>query len=278
VVISVIDTGMDLSHPDLEPNLLDRNGEDWDFADDDGVPEDGAGHGTHVCGICAATFENGGGIVGVAPSCRLMPLRINLDGGMNQNRADAINFVAKKSRDAAGNRKFVMNCSWGASGNYTAILVAVLHARRDGVVSIFAAGNSNRDMNILPQYPAAYPHVIAVGALNSNNEKSESSNYGSQIDISAPGVNILSTVPSGSYDFKSGTSMAAPHVAGVAALVWSANFALTNQDVREILEGSCEMVDGENPHFIGKLGKGRVNAHWALQAAAAAVPSLDALT
>ncbi len=268
VIIAVIDTGADLTHPDLAGNILDRDGEDWDFSAADGSPDDSGSHGSHVCGTAAAVADDAVGIAGVAPKCQLMPLRINLMAGMNQNRADAINYVGDQAQKHA-NRRYVANCSWRASGNFSAILFAITNATDKGVLVIFAAGNANNDMDITPQYPAVYPDALAVAALDQNNRRASFSNYGSQVDVCAPGVNIWSTVPSSSHGFKNGTSMAAPHVAGVAALTWSANKNLTAPQVRQILQSTCEDVQADNPAIPGKLGSGRVNASRAVQKAVA---------
>ncbi|WMS44499.1 S8 family serine peptidase [Acuticoccus sp. MNP-M23] len=266
VVVVVIDTGMDMSHPDLAGNLVERNGEDWDFAAPDGSPDDNGSHGTHVCGTAAAIADNGPGICGVAPKCRLLPLRINLSAGMNANRADAINFASGKA-EASPAQRYVINCSWRASGNFTAILFAIDQAVARGAIVIFAAGNAGRDMDTdPPQYPGVHRNAICVAALNSRGERASFSNVGSQVDVNAPGVDILSCIPSSDHDFKSGTSMAAPHVAGVCALIWSARKSLSNQEVRQLLEDNCDDMSAENPGLDGKLGRGRVNAERALQA------------
>ena len=262
VVIAVIDTGVDLDHPDLLANLVPQPaGEDWDFADNDLIPEDGGSHGTHCAGI-AAGVDNAGGVLGMAPGCRILPIRIDLQAGMNANRADAINFVTSiRGRFT----QVVINCSWKASGNITAIRNAIVNATNQGVLVVFAAGNANRDMDVQPQFPGAYAQVVSVAATNHRDERAWFSNYGSTVDVSAPGMDILSTVPGGGYGLNSGTSMAAPLVAGLAALVWSKNPALTSQEVRTILQGSCDDIDARNPNFVGDLGAGRVNAARALR-------------
>ena len=269
VIVVVIDTGMDLVHEDLAPNLVSRGSEDWDFAASDGSPDDEASHGTHVCGTAAAVADNGKGVAGVAPDCKLIPLRINLQAGMNANRADAINFAGDKAQSNPGQR-FVINCSWRTSGSFSAILAAIDAAVAKGALVVFAAGNAATDMDTgSPQFPGVHPTAICVAALDSNDIRASFSNVGSQVDVSAPGVNILSTVPGSQYDFKNGTSMASPHVAGVLALIWSANLSLTNSEVRGILEDNCDDVSAANPTLNGKLGRGRVNAARAVQAAIA---------
>lgn len=265
VICAVIDTGMDLDHPDLAANLLPRGAEDWDFADaPDKSPDDAAGHGTHVCGTVAAR-QDGVGVVGVAPGCYLMPLRVDLTSGMNQNRADAINYVAAQAT-AFPTRRYVINCSWRMNGDHAGVRNAIINAVNKNVVVVFAAGNANQDTTITPQYPGVYPQVIAVVATDQRDRRATFSNYGANTDISAPGVNIYSTYPDNSYTYLDGTSMASPHVAGVAALVWSRNPDLTNAQVRSILETTAQNIDGLNPGFAGKLGKGRLNAHRALLA------------
>lgn len=262
VIIVVIDTGMDVTHVDLVDNLLERGDEDWDFAANDESPDDERSHGTHVAGTAAAAGDNQTGIIGVAPECRLMPLRVNLSSGMNANRADAINFACERAKTFP-ERRYVINCSWRASGRFSAILAAIDAAVDEGALVVFAAGNANRDMDARgPQYPGAHPNAICVAALDSNGQRASFSNYGSQVDVSAPGVNTLSTIPSSRYDFSNGTSMAAPHVSGTLALIWSANMSLRNIDARAILEDTCDEISGTD-----KLGRGRVNAGKAVTAA-----------
>ncbi|MDH3300250.1 MAG: S8 family serine peptidase [Acidimicrobiia bacterium] len=263
VVVAVIDTGADLDHPDLATRLTPQGAEDWDFADPaDTVPQDSGSHGTHVAGTAVGS-SNSTGIVGVAPGARLMPLRINLTAGMNANRADAINYVADLAAATPG-RRFVINCSWRASGNIAAILRAIRRAVARDVLVIFAAGNDDRDMDVQPQYPGAYPEVMSVAATDQSDVRAWFSNYGFTVDIAAPGVNIYSSIPDDTHGYMNGTSMASPHVAGAAALVWSRNETLSANDVRRILEQSADNIDARNPGFEGKLGSGRLNAYRAL--------------
>jgi hypothetical protein len=263
VIMAVIDTGADMNHPDLLANLLPIGAEDWDFADGpDKVPDDTAGHGTHVAGTTAAV-DNGTGVIGVAPQCRIMPLRVNLTSGMNQNRADAINYVAAQAV-ANPSRRYVINCSWRMNGDHAGVHNAIINAVSKNVVVVFAAGNDNNDINVTPQYPAIYPEVIAVVATDQKDKKASFSNFGAATDVSAPGVNIFSTIPNDTFGFNNGTSMASPHVAGLAGLIWSRNRTLTNQQVRNIIQNTCDNIDALNPGFAGKLGKGRINAFKAL--------------
>jgi subtilisin family serine protease len=259
VVVTVIDTGADLDHPDLAANLLARGTEDWDFANGpDQVPDDEDGHGSHVAGT-AAGVENMGGVLGVAPGCRIMPLRVDLTTGQNQNRADAINYVANQALQH-GDRRYVINCSWRMNGDHAGVRTAIQTAVRDNVVVVFAAGNANSNTDITPQFPGVYPEVISVAALDQQDARAVFSNFGSNVDVAAPGVNIWSALPNDVHGFLDGTSMAAPHVAGVAALIWSRNRHLTNGQVRSILEETAVSVDAANPGFAGMLGRGRVSA------------------
>ena len=278
VIVTVIDTGADLDHPDLLDNLLPRGAEDWDFADaGDPAPDDTAGHGTHVAGT-AAGVDNQVGVIGVAPSCRIMPLRIDLTAGVNQNRADAINYVRQQ---AAANpaRRYVVNCSWRTSGDHIGVRTAIEDTVAAGVLIVFAAGNSNRNTDVTPEFPGVYPQVIAVAALDQSGRRATFSNFGGNVDVSAPGVNIFSSLPDDAHGFLDGTSMAAPHVTGLAALVWSVAPGLTGTQVRRIIEDTCDDVDTDNPGFAGLLGRGRVNAFRAVQLAqftAGYAPSLPA--
>jgi subtilisin family serine protease len=263
VIVAVIDTGADLNHPDLQANILPRGAEDWDFADaGDPVPDDADGHGTHVAGTCAGS-DNTAGVIGVAPGCRIMPLRVNLTSGMNQNRADAINYVAAQAV-AHPTRRYVINCSWKMNGDHAGVHNAIINAVNHNVVVVFAAGNANQDIDVTPQYPAVYPEVISVAATDQRDRKASFSNYGTKVDVAAPGVNVYSSFPDDGYAFLDGTSMASPHVAGLAALIRSRNRTLGSAQVRAIVEGSCDSIDAANPGFVGKLGKGRINARRAL--------------
>lgn len=201
VILVIIDTGIDQTHPDLQDNILPRNGEDWDFANLDSKPlepDDDDGHGTAVSGIAAAVM-NGIGVRGVAPQCMIMPLEIDFVGGMNQNRADAINYALNRAVDFDG---MVISCSWHlSSGDFTAVHNAIVNADNVGVATIFSAGNSNTSPIL---YPARYPETIAVGAMEPCYEQRKDpyscdgedwwgSNYGENLDVAAPGVGIYTT-------------------------------------------------------------------------------------
>lgn len=265
VVIAILDTGVDLDHPDLQSGLVPQPaGEDWDFADPDLLPEPGPesweDHGTHCAGIAAAV-EGALGVVGLAPGCSILPIRIDLHGGAYANRADAINFVTSIAHRFT---HLVMSCSWVTSGSVAAIANAIINANNHNVLVCFAAGNDNRDTDVSPRYPGAMSEVLSVAATDHNDVRASFSNYGSTVDVAAPGKSIYSTVPDDTHGSKSGTSMSCPLTAGLAGLIWSLNPTLTNQEVRTLIEDNCDNIDGKNPAFAGKLGSGRINAYKAL--------------
>ncbi len=201
VILVIIDTGIDLTHPDLAGNILPRNNEDWGFGNQDDKPlepDDRNGHGTAVSGIADAIM-NDIGVRGVAPSCRIMPLQVDLRAGKNQNRIDAINYAVSRRSDFT---RIIISCSWRASGgDMTAIHLAIQNAVNNNVPVFFAAGN----YDISPiEYPARYPEIIAVGAMTPcdkvrkdpntcDGEYWWGSSYGENLDIAAPGVEIYTT-------------------------------------------------------------------------------------
>ncbi|WP_460203456.1 S8 family peptidase [Scytonema sp. NUACC21] len=247
-VVAVIDTGVDYTHTDLDDNIWvnsgevfgngiddDRNGyvDDaigWDFVDNDYSPMDTQGHGTHVAGIIAAE-KNGAGIQGVAYNAKIMPIRVMGDkGGSYKNIAQGILYAANNGAD-------VINLSLG--GGYSSeVEQAIQYATQQGAVVVMAAGNDSGEK---PVYPAglATKWGIAVGAMDSDWYMADFSNLaGSDPNLKyvvAPGVDIYSTFPDNNYEFQQGTSMAAPYVSGVAALMLSANPNLTPERVNQII-------------------------------------------
>jgi len=235
VVVAVVDTGIDLDHPDLVPNLWtnpdeipgnladdDGNGlvddvHGWDFVNDDDDPSDDEGHGTHVSGTIAAAGDNGLGVAGVAWRARLMALKL-LDAsgiGRTSDAIQAIDYAAAK-----GAR--VLNASWGGGGFSLAMLESIRDAGAHGVLFVTAAGNDGADSDLVPFFPAGYDafNIIAVAATDRHDHLAFFSNFGrTKVDLAAPGVDILSTLPGGTYGLSSGTSMATPHVSGIAALI-----------------------------------------------------------
>jgi subtilisin family serine protease len=284
-VVAVIDTGVDWRHPDLAANIWTNPGEiagngydddgngyvddvhGYDFVNDDGNPMDDNGHGTHVAGTIGAVGNNGRGVVGVNWNVQIMALKfLGDDGsGYTSDALRALNY-------AVANGATISNNSWGGGGFSSAMLAAIRDARSTGHIFVAAAGNdgSNNDSNAA--YPANYDsdNVVSVAALDRYDNLASFSNYGaSTVDIGAPGVGILSTTPNNTYSTYSGTSMAAPHVTGVLALVRDRHPDWTyRQVIDQVLSTATPVSALRNRTVTG----GRVNA-----AAAAALPVSETL-
>ena len=296
VTVAVVDSGIATQHPEFRSQLwenvdeIPRNGIDddgngyvddkngWDFSDAptlpgsgdwtvrDNDPDDETGHGTHVSGIIAAKADNGLGIAGIAPNCRLMPLRAGFKYGggaylQNDDLAAAIVY-------AADNGAQVINMSWGDTVRAFIIEDAVEYAYHRGCILVGAAGNSAA---VGSYYPAALKSVISVAGLGQENQLYDSSNFGATIDIAAPGEEILSTALNGEYQKRDGTSMAAAHVSGVAALVLSGNLHVTNIEIQE------KLITTAKPLFVTELvGAGLLDASAALASSTSLVAKIDA--
>ncbi len=239
VKIAVLDTGIDYTHPDLAGNykggynFISDNSDPWD---DNCLSVYKTCHGTHVSGIIAAE-SNGIGVVGVAPGASIYAVKV-LDGG----GFGAASFVVSGIEWAKNNGMNIISMSLESYENNTAVLDAVNAAYDSGILLIAAAGNTKGGPVL---YPAAYDSVIAVTAIDQNGQRASFSPIGQKIEVAAPGVAINSTV-NGGYGLLSGTSMAAPHVTGVAALIYSTNFPdvngdgiQDNKDVRQIIDNTA---------------------------------------
>lgn len=226
ITLAVIDTGVDLTHPDLAAKVVGG----YNFIDPTKTPQDDNGHGTHVSGIAAAITNNNLGVAGVSWGARIMPLKVlNSQGsGTLSNAALAINWAADHGAK-------VINMSFGSSADTSYMSDAVNYAYSKGLVLVAAAGNNG---NSAAFYPAAYPHVISVGATDSNNNRASFSNFGSTLDLMAPGVNIYSTWPGG-YTYLDGTSMASPFVAGLASLLMGLPGVSDPLKVEQAMENSA---------------------------------------
>jgi subtilisin family serine protease len=275
LAIAVVDTGIDMDHPDLAPQIWrnpweSANGADddgdglvddlwgWDFAEHDNDPDDDVdppwrGHGTHTAGIAAAATNNGIGVAGLAWGCRLMPLKI-FPQATAERSARAIVY-------AADHGARVINCSYGAADPAPLEEEAVRHALAAGAVVIAAAGNDGQERL---HYPAAYEGVISVAATDPEDKLYRYSNFHPQLDVCAPGVGILSTAVGGGYGSADGTSCATPFVSGLAALLLSQDPNQTPAQVLARITAGAEPIDTQNPGMAGLLGAGRINALFSL--------------
>ncbi|RUM65258.1 MAG: hypothetical protein DSZ03_03115 [Sulfurimonas sp.] len=273
VVVAVIDTGIDYTHEDLRHNMWDGRAyglqyHGYDFASDsfgnnDDNPMPTLLHGTHVAGIIAAAANNIG-VIGVAPNVSLMALKVFRSNGnaFDSDILEALNFISQKIDD--GVNIVAINASYNNSGRSEVIRNAIAKLGRKGVVVCAAAGNNGADNDAIPTYPASYnlDNIIAVAATDRNDKFASFSNYGkNSVDIAAPGVDITSTIMHNTYDLQSGTSMAAPHVAGTVALLASYDaHSSMRQRIAAILQ-SAEPLES----LYNKLHtSGRLNAHKAL--------------
>ena len=247
VVVAVIDTGLDLNHQEFTGRIV----QGYDFVDKDLIPEDGNGHGTHVAGTIGGANDNFG-VTGVAYESNIMPIRV-LDNEGYGYTSDVIAGM----RYAADNGADVINLSLGGGGYSQSMFDAIEYATGLGAVVVMAAGNSGINS---PDYPAAHAnnYGLAVGAVNQDGNMADFSNRAGAIEldyVTAPGVDIYSSVPGNSYDLFSGTSMATPHVAGAAALLRGYDKTLTAASIEDLITGTSNnsSTSGFNS-FINKFG------------------------
>jgi subtilisin family serine protease len=273
VLVGIIDTGTDYTHPDLQANIYSNpleipgNGLDdddngfvddvrgWDFANNDNDPMDDHSHGTHVAGTIGGVGNNGQGVVGVSWTVRIVPIKF-LDFTGSGSTSDAIAAVDYAIR--IGVR--VINASWGGPGFSQGLNDAIAAAGAQGILFVAAAGNDGVNLDVNPFYPAAYDldNIVTVAATNHNDALASFSNYGvHSVDIAAPGVDILSTLPNNNYGSFSGTSMAAPHVVGALALVLDRYPGITAPEAKALILERGDDVAA----LSGRVGTGkRLNA------------------
>lgn len=258
VIIAVLDSGVDATHPEFSDQLLPG----YDFVQRDDDPQDENGHGTHVAGIIGARANNKLGVAGVCTHCSLLPVRVlnaqNIGSWMNV--AQGVTFAVDH-----GARVIVM--SLGSTVYSQTMRNAVDYAHEHGVLLVAAAGNAN---SADPFYPAAFEEVMGVGATTAQDQKWPFSNYGQNIDVVAPGDAIYSTYPShnnSDYQILTGTSMAAPFVAGLAGLLFAQTPTRSITDVSQLIITSA--VDLGEPGRDSRFGSGRIDIHAALAAGAA---------
>ncbi|MBO9667209.1 MAG: S8 family serine peptidase [Bdellovibrio sp.] len=264
VVVAVIDTGIDYNHPDLKENLWTNEAELKGQAgvDDDGNgivddiygasfvnaakptgnPLDDHGHGSHCSGTIGAKGDDGKGIVGVAWNVRIMGVKfLSADGsGSLEGALKGIDYATKMGAKILSN-------SWGGGGYSETLKQAIERSNEAGVLFVAAAGNESNDNDANPTYPATYdvPNVLSIAAIDNRGQIASFSNYGrSKVHVAAPGVDIYSSVKGGGYDTWSGTSMATPHVSGMAALLASNEPNLTGIEMKERIIATAKPIQG----------------------------------
>jgi subtilisin family serine protease len=270
LLVAVIDTGVDRTHPDLASHLwkdgaqggeVENDGVDndqdglvddyagWDFVDNDNDPTESAGdpettnagHGTFIAGLIAL----------VAPDCHILPVRAFTSDGVSNAFT-----VAAAIKYAADHGAEVINLSFGSPKKSGVVLDAVKYARQRGAVLVAAAGNENENTDEFPQYPAGLGRVISVAAIDGESRKAVFSNYGGDISVAAPGVELASAYPGEDYARWSGTSFAAPLASAQAALILAQDRRI---NARATIEETADRLDDLNPLYSGKLGGGRIN-------------------
>ena len=272
VVVAIVDTGIDYAHPDLAANIwtnaqeipgndLDDDGNGfiddvhgYDFLNGDPDPMDDNGHGTHVSGIVAAVGDNGIGVAGVAWNVKVLPLKF-LDETGTGSTVGAVQAIEYAIRNGAR----ILNLSWGGTDFSAALEAAIEDANAAGLVCVAAAGNDGLSLDQFPHFPASFtvPNMIAVASSTESDELSGFSNFGrGTVSLAAPGSNILSTFPGGAYESFNGTSMAAPHVSGALALLWSKFPEMPIAQMKTVLSNSADPI----PALAGlTISGGRLN-------------------
>ncbi len=282
VIISIVDTGVDWDHPDLAANIYqnddpvngvddDQNGyiddiRGWDFGGLTGTPdndpmEDRPDHGTHVAGIVSAVTDNSIGVASIGYNCRIMPVKTAQDDIRNNQGQALIAYGYEGIVYAADNGAKIINCSWGSFSYSILGQETVDYALSKGSLIVAAAGNDGMSDII---YPAKYDGVLSVGSTTSSDLKSNFSNYGIDLDVTAPGSGIYGTWQNNTYANLSGTSMASPLAAGLAGLVAAQFPNYTPLQIAEQIRVTSDNIDNLNPSYTQRLGFGRINASQAV--------------
>ncbi|MDG2343711.1 MAG: S8 family serine peptidase [Flavobacteriales bacterium] len=294
IVVSIVDDAITINHPDLQeviwvnPNEIPNNGIDddnngyiddingWDTYTNDNNPSphdntSAWAHGTHCAGIAGAATDNGIGIAAIGFGVSLMAVKTADDNGLVNQTWDGVYYSIVSGAD-------VISCSW-SSGSFSQTNFNIIQfGINNGSIIVAASGNNNANLSTSPKYPACYDGVICVANTNSSDTKVNSSNYGTRIDISAPGSSILSTIPYNGYDTKTGTSMSAPMVAGLLGLMKSHAPSATNDQLISCLKNSADNIYAINPNYAGLLGAGRINAYNALICLSPPIADFDILS
>jgi serine protease len=285
VIIGIVDTGVDWPHPDLAANIYhnwaeipgngiddDNNGyiddiHGWDFAglgNPDGSPtpdndpmEDRPDHGTNVAGIASAVSNNSIGVASIGFKCKILPVKTAQDNVRSSTGQALISYGFEGIVYAADNHARIINCSWGGAGYSLLGQETINYAMSKGALVVCAAGNDNSTELF---YPANYDGVLSVAATGTTDVRASYSNYGHGVDVCAPGTSIYSTWQPDTYASLSGTSMASPLAAGVAALVAAKFPSYSPEQIREQVRVNCDDISSKNPTFLNMLGHGRLNA------------------
>jgi subtilisin family serine protease len=280
IVVSIVDDAITVNHPDLQnviwvnPNEIPNNGIDddnngyiddingWDTYTNDNDPSPHSNtpawaHGTHCAGIAGAHTDNNIGISAVGFGVSLMAVKTADNNGLVNQTWDGVYYSIVSGAD-------VISCSW-SSGSYSQTNNNIIEfGINNGSIIVAASGNNGANLASNPKYPACYNGVICVANTTSSDIKAGSSNYGTRVDLGAPGSSILSTIPYSGYGTKTGTSMSAPMVAGLLGLMKSFSPNTSNEELINCMKNSCDNIDALNPSYIGLLGSGRINAYQAL--------------
>ena len=280
IVVSIVDDAITVNHPDLQnviwvnPNEIPNNGIDddnngyiddingWDTYTNDNDPSPHSNtpawaHGTHCAGIAGAHTDNNIGISAVGFGVSLMAVKTADNNGLVNQTWDGVYYSIVSGAD-------VISCSW-SSGSYSQTNNNIIEfGINNGSIIVAASGNNGTNLASNPKYPACYNGVICVANTTSSDIKAGSSNYGTRVDLGAPGSSILSTIPYSGYGTKTGTSMSAPMVAGLLGLMKSFSPNTSNEQLINCMKNSCDNIDALNPSYIGLLGSGRINAYQAL--------------
>ncbi|MCD6366004.1 MAG: S8 family serine peptidase, partial [Bacteroidales bacterium] len=267
IKVAIVDNGIYVGHPDLQNKIVAQ----YDVADNDNDPTPPTqdtewSHGTHTSGLVGAETNNSIGIASIGFGVSLMAVKV----AENSSDGSGVTYGYEGITWAADNGADVINLSWGGPGYYQTGQNIMNYAYNKGCVIVASAGN---DGNTTISYPAAYNHVISVASTDYNDSKSYFSQYGSTIDVCAPGgfdgswYSIYSTVyTSSQYDYMQGTSMSSPVCAGLCGLMLSHDPSLTPEKLETILKATCDNIDAQNSSYIGQIGAGRINAYAALNA------------
>jgi subtilisin family serine protease len=256
IKVAVLDTGVDYTHPDLKNRVLTNLG--YNFVDNNSDTMDDNGHGTHVSGIIAAEADNNQGVAGIDGTLdvKIIPVKV-----LDANGEGDSNIIAKGIRYAVDKGADIINLSFGSPQKSADIEDAIQYAKSKGVFVVAAAGNDNADCD--NSSPAGDSGVYTVAAVNQMDKKAYFSDYGNSVQIAAPGVGILSTVPGGQYEAWSGTSMAAPVVSGIAAMVKAEDPSLTPDQIATVLDETAKKINTNGKNV--KIGYGLVDAYKAIE-------------